>query len=107
MITRAASNKLDVSDETFLDRLMDGLEEGDTPLTQDNATNKDNHHPEELMADDKFDLGLGADQDLIESQQQKEHHQQEQDQEHQHKQEHKEEEQDQDQQIVNINQDIQ
>ena len=104
MITRAASNKLDVSDETFLDRLMDGLEEGDTPLKQDNATNKDNHHPEELMADDEFDLGLGADQDLMESQQQKEHHQQEQDQEHQ---EHKEEEQDQDQQIVNINRDIQ
>ena len=93
---------MDVSDETFLDRLMDGLEEGDTPLTQDNATNKDNHHPEELMADDEFDLGLGADQDLIESQQQKEHIQQEQ--EHQ---EHKEEEQDQDKQIVNINRDIQ
>ena len=107
MITRAASNKLDVSDETFLDRLMDGLEEGDTPLKQDNATNKDNHHPEELMADDEFDLGLGADQDLIESQQQKEHHQQEQEQEqeHQHKQEHKEEEQD--QQMFNNNQDIQ
>ena len=99
MITRGASNKLDVSDDTFLDRFMDGLEEGDTP----NATNKDNHHPEELMADDEFDLGLGADQDLIESQQQKEHIQEE----HQEHQEHKEEEQDQDQQIVNINQDIQ
>ena len=79
---------------------MDGLEEGDTS----NATNKDNHHPEELMADDEFDLGLGADQDLMESQQQKEHHQQEQDQEHQ---EHKEEEQHQEQQIFNINQDVQ
>ena len=102
MITRGASN----SDDTFLDRLLDGLEEGDTPLKQDNATNKDNHHPEELMADDEFDLGLGADQDLIESQQQKEHIQQEQE-EHQEHQEHKEEEQDQDQQIVNIKQDIQ
>ena len=103
MITRRSSNV----DETFLDRLLDDLDEGDTPLKQDKTTNKVNHHPEELMADDEFDLGLGADQDLIESQQQKEHHQQEQDQEHQHKQEHKEEEQDQDQQIFNDNQDIQ
>ena len=97
MITRGTSNNLDVSDDTFLDHFMDGMEEGATPLKPDNATNKDIHHPEELMADDEFDLGLGADQDLIESQQQKEHHLQEQ--------EHKEEEQD--QQIVNINQDIQ
>ena len=104
MVTRAASNKMDVSDETFLDRLMDGLEEGDTPLTQDNATNKDNHHPEKLLADDQFDLELGADQDLMESQQQEEHLQQEQHQEHQ---EHKEEEQHQEQQIFNINQDVQ
>ena len=98
MITRAASNKLDVSDETFLDRLMDGLEEGDTPLTQDNATNKDNHHPEKLLADDQFDLELGADQDLMESQQQEEHQQQEQ---------HQEEEQQQEQHIYNTNHDVQ
>ena len=99
MITRRSSNV----DETFLDRLLDDLDKGDTPLKQDKTTSKVNHHPEELMADDEFDLGLGADQDLIESQQQKEHHQQEQ--EHQHKQEHKEEEQD--QQMFNNNQDIQ
>ena len=97
MITRGTSNNLDVSVDSFLDRFMDGLEEGDTS----NATNKDNHYPEELMAEHEFDLGLGADQDLIESQQQKEHIQEE----HQEHQEHKEEEQDQDQQIVNINPD--
>ena len=78
---------------------MDGLEEGDTPLTQDDATNKDNHHPvEKLLADDQFDLELGADQDLMESQQQEEHQQQEQ---------HQEEEQHQEQYIYNINQDVQ
>ena len=94
MITRSTSNNLDVSVDSFLAQFMDGLEEGDTS----DATNKDNPHTEELLAD-KFDLGLGADQDLIESQQQKEHIQEE----HQEHQEHKEEEQD--QQIVNINPD--
>ena len=87
---------MDVSDETFLDRLMDGLEEGDTPLTQDDATNEDNHHPEKLLVDDQVDLELGADQDLMESQQQEEHQQQEQ-----------EEEQQQEQHIYNINHDVQ
>ena len=92
MIKCGTSNNLDVSIDSFLAQFTDGLEEGDTS----NATNKDNPHTEELLADE-FDLGLGADQDLIESQQQKEHIQQEQE-EHQ---EHKEEEQD--QQTVNIN----
>ena len=108
MITRAASNKLDVSDETFLDRLMDGLEEGDTPLTQDDATNEDNHHPEKLLVDDQLDLELGADQDLMESQEQEEHQQQEQHQEEQQQQEqHQEEQQQQEQHIYNINHDVQ
>ena len=91
---------MDVSDENFLDGLMDGLVEGVTPLTQDDATPEDNHHPdgEKLLVDD---LELGADQDLMESQQQEEHQQQEQHQEHQ------EEEQHQEQQIFNINQDVQ
>ena len=95
---------MDVSDENFLDGLMDGLVEGVTPLTQDDATNEDNHHPEKLLVDDQVDLELGADQDLMESQQQEEHQQQEQHQEHQ---EHQEEEQHQEQQIFNINQDVQ
>ena len=86
MITRSTSNNLDVSVDSFLAQFMDGLEEGDTS----DATNKDNPHTEELLADE-FDLGLGADQDLIESQQQKEHIQEE----------HKEEEED--EQTVNIN----
>ena len=93
MIKRGTSNNLDVSIDSFLAQFTDGLEEGDTS----DATNKDNPHTEELLADE-FDLGLGADQDLIESQQQKEHIQEE-------HQEHKEEEQD--QQTVNINRDIQ
>ena len=92
MINRGTSNNLDVSVDSFLAQFTDGLEEGDTS----DATNKDNPHTEELLADE-FDLGLGADQDLIESQQQKEHIQEE----HQEHQEHKEEEQD--QQTVNIN----
>ena len=92
MITRGTSNNLDVSVDSFLAQFTDGLEEGDTS----DATNKDNPHTEELLADE-FDLGLGADQDLIEKQQQKENIQEE----HQEHQEHKEEEQD--QQTVNIN----
>ena len=89
MITRATSNNLDVSVDSFLAQFTDGLEEGGTS----DATNKDNPHTEELLADE-FDLGLGADQDLIESQQQKEHIQEE-------HQAHKEEEED--KQTVNIN----
>ena len=92
MIKRGTSNNLDVSVDSFLAQFTDGLEEGDTS----DATNKDNPHTEELLADE-FDLGLGADQDLIEKQQQKENIQEE----HQEHQEHKEEEQD--QQTVNIN----
>ena len=92
MINRGTSNNLDVSVDSFLAQFTDGLEEGDTC----DATNKDNPHTEELLADE-FDLGLGADQDLIEKQQQKENIQEE----HQECQEHKEEEQD--QQTVNIN----
>ena len=88
---------MDVSDENFLDGLMDGLEEGVTPLTQDDATNEDNHHPEKLLVDDQVDLELGADQDLMESQQQEEHQQQEQ---------HQQEEQQQEQHIYNINHDV-
>ena len=95
MITRGTSNNLDVSVDSFLAQFMDGLEEGDTS----DATNKDNPHTEELLADE-FDLGLGADQDLIEKQQQKENIQEE----HQEHQEHKEHKEEQDQQTVNINQ---
>ena len=87
---------------------MDGLEEGDTPLTQDDATNEDNHHPEKLLVDDQIDLELGADQDLMESQEQEEHQQQEQHQEEQQQQEqHQEEQQQQEQHIYNINRDVQ
>ena len=87
---------------------MDGLEEGDTPLTQDDATNEDNHHPEKLLVDDQVDLELGADQDLMESQEQEEHQQQEQHQEEQQQQEqHQEEQQQQEQHIYNINRDVQ
>ena len=89
MIKRSTSNNLDVSIDSFLAQFTDGLEEGNTC----DATNKENPHTEELMADE-FDLGLGADQDLIEKQRQKENIQEE-------HQEHKEEEQD--QQTVNIN----
>ena len=96
MITRGTSNNLDVSVDSFLAQFTDGLEEGDTS----DATNKDNPHTEELLADE-FDLGLGADQDLIEKQQQKENIQEEQHKEQHKEQEHKEE---QDQQTVNINQ---
>ena len=95
MITRGTSNNLDVSVDSFLAQFTDGLEEGDTS----NATNKDNPHTEELLADE-FDLGLWADQDLIEKQQQKENIQEE----HQEHQEHKEHKEEQDQQTVNINQ---
>ena len=95
MITRGTSNNLDVSVDSFLAQFTDGLEEGDTS----DATNKDNPHTEELLADE-FDLGLGADQDLIESQKQKEHIEEE----HQEHQEHKEHKEEQDQQTVNINQ---
>ena len=95
MITRGTSNNLDVSVDSFLAQFTDGLEEGDTS----DATNKDNPHTEELLADE-FDLGLGADQDLIEKQQQKENIQEE----HQEHQEHKEHKEEQDQQTVNINQ---
>ena len=94
MITRGTSNNLDVSVDSFLAQFTDGLEEGDTC----DATNKDNPHTEELLADE-FDLGLGADQDLIEKQQQKENIQEE----HQEHQEHKEHKEEQDQQTVNIN----
>ena len=85
-----------VSDEEYLLQL-DGLVEGVTPLTQDDATNEDNHHPEKLLVDDQVDLELGADQDLMESQQQEEHQQQEQ---------HQQEEQQQEQHIYNINHDV-
>ena len=95
MIKRGTSNNLDVSIDSFLAQFTDGLEEGDTC----DATNKDNPHTEELLADE-FDLGLGADQDLIEKQQQKENIQEE----HQEHQEHKEHKEEQDQQTVNINQ---
>ena len=95
MIKRGTSNNLDVSIDSFLAQFTDGLEEGDTS----DATNKDNPHTEELLADE-FDLGLGADQDLIEKQQQKENIQEE----HQEHQEHKEHKEEQDQQTVNINQ---
>ena len=83
-----------VSDEDFLLQL-DGLVEGVTPLTQDDATPEDDHHPdgEKLLADD---LELGVDQDL-ESQQQEEQQQQEQ---------HQQEEQQQEQHIYNINHDV-
>ena len=96
MINRGTSNNLDVSVDSFLAQFTDGLEEGDTC----DATNKENPHTEELMADE-FDLGIGADQDLIEKQQQKENIQEE-----QHKEQHKEQEhkEDQDQETVNINQ---
>ena len=98
MITRGTSNNLDVSVDSFLAQFTDGLEDEDTS----NATNKENTLTEELLADE-FDLGLGADQDLIESQQQKEHIEEEH-QEHQEHQEHKEHKEEQDQQTVNINQ---
>ena len=97
MITRGTSNNLDVSIDSFLAQFTDGLEEGDTC----DATNKENPHTEELMADE-FDLGLGADQDLIEKQQQKENIQEEQHKEQHKEQEHKEEQEE--QETVNINQ---
>ena len=83
-----------VSDEDFLLQL-DGLVEGVNPLTQNDATPEDDHHPdgEKLLADD---LELGADQDL-ESQHQEEQQQQEQ---------HQQEEQQQEQHIYNINHDV-
>ena len=73
-----------VSDEDFLLQL-DGLVEGVTPLTQDDATPEDDHHPdgEKLLADD---LELGLDQDL-QLQQQEEQQQQEQDQQQEQQQE--------------------
>ena len=56
------------------------------------------------MLADEFDLGLGADQDLIEKQQQKENIQEQEQEEHQEHQEHLEQKEEQDQQTVNINQ---
>ena len=97
MINRGTLNNLDVSVDSFLAQFTDGLEEGDTC----DATNKENPHTEELMADE-FDLGLGADQDLIEKQQQKETIQEEQHKEQHKEQEHKEEQEE--QETVNINQ---
>ena len=86
---------------------MDEVEEGDTPLTQADATNG-SASVENLLVDDQIDLGLGADQDLMESQEQQEHQQQEQHQEEQQQQEqHQEEQQQQEQHIYNINRDIQ
>ena len=78
---------------------MDGLEEGDTPLTQADATNG-SASVEKLLVDDQIDLGLGADQDLMESQEQPKVEQQEQ--EH-----HQEEHQEQEQHISNIKSDAQ
>ena len=89
MIKRGTSNNLDVSIDSFLAQITDGLEEGNTC----DATNKEHPHTEELMADE-FDLGIGGDRDLIEKQQQKENIQEE----------HKEHKEEQDQQTVNINQ---
>ena len=86
---------------------MDEVEEGDTPLTQDDATNEDNH-PEKLLVDDQIDLGLGADQDLMESQEQPKVEQQEQPKVEQQEQEHHQEEhQEQEQHISNIKSDAQ
>ena len=99
MINRGTSNNLDVSVDSFLAQFTDGLEEGGTS----DATNKDNPHTEELLADE-FDLDLGADQDLIEKQQQKENIQEQVQEEHQEHQEHLEQKEEQDQQTVNINQ---
>ena len=86
---------------------MDGLEEGDTPLTQADATNG-SASVENLLVDDQIDLGLGADQDLMESQEQQEHQQQEQHKVEQQEQEHHQEEhQEQEQHISNIKSDAQ
>ena len=70
-------------DDTFLDRLLDEVKEEDTPLSQADATNV-SASVENLLVDDQIDLGLGADQDLMESQEQpkveqqeQEHHQEE------------------------------
>ena len=95
MIKRATSNNLDVSIDSLLAKITDGLEEGNTC----DATNKEHPHTEELMADE-FDLGIGGDRDLIEKQQQKENIQEE----HQEHQEHLEHKEEQDQETVNINQ---
>ena len=81
---------------------MDEVKEEDTPQRQADATNV-SASVENLLVDDQIDLGLGADQDLMESQEQAEVEQQEQPKVEQQEQEHHQEEhQEQEQHISNI-----
>ena len=94
-------------DDTFLDRLLDEVKEEDTPQRQADATNV-SASVENLLVDDQIDLGLGADQDLMESQEQPKVEQQEQPKVEQQEQEHHQEEhQEQEQHISNIKSDAQ